>query len=269
MALIGYNDLATFLASGGAVYAAPVGTARPLGYEALNEPTSPWKAIGHTSLENIVTLSAEGGERTTKGSLQKSNLRETVSATAQSFGVRFLEWTTETYKYYYGNNVVVDTDGGVQVPEKPQPISKALLIVLKDGDSLVAWYSAKTSAYRDSDIEVANTEDLSEIPVKFTALTADDSASAFTAVPKLTAKRAATASVSVTGGEVTAAFITDAGAGYAKAPTVTVTGAGTGAKITANVSGGVVSELTVTDAGSGYDDDGTTVTISAPTASGK
>lgn len=265
MALVGYDDLATFLASGGAVYTAPTGTKRPEGYDALNEPASPWTPVGHTSAENIVTLSAEGGERSTKGSLQKSNLRENLTATQQSFGVRFLEWTRETYRYYYGANVVVDADGGVQVPEKPQPVETALLIVLKDGDSLVAWYAAKASAYRDTDIEVSNTEDLAEIPVKFTALAADGSTSSFTAVPKLTKARQAAGTVAQAEGKLTAAFITDAGAGYKDVPNVTITGAGTGGKVTAKISGGRVSELTVTTPGSGYDDT-TKLVIAAPSA---
>jgi hypothetical protein len=75
----------------------------------------------------------------------------------------------------------------------------------------------------------------------------------------------ATATTNVISGFVVGATITDGGSGYASAPTVTITGNGTGAAATATVSNGTVSEITITNAGSGYTT-GATISIAPPPA---
>jgi sugar lactone lactonase YvrE len=75
----------------------------------------------------------------------------------------------------------------------------------------------------------------------------------------------ATATATVTNGAVKTIAVTSGGSGYITAPTVTITGAGTGATATATISNGSVATITVTGAGSGYTT--ATVTISAPTGS--
>ena len=59
--------------------------------------------------------------------------------------------------------------------------------------------------------------------------------------------------------------VTAGGSGYLTAPTVVITGNGTGAAATANLTGDAVTSVTVTAAGSGYDN---TTTISFTSASG-
>lgn len=64
----------------------------------------------------------------------------------------------------------------------------------------------------------------------------------------------ATATATVTGGEVTGLTVGAGGTGYTTAPLVALTGGGggTGATATATVSGGAVTGFTVTNPGSGY-----------------
>jgi hypothetical protein len=77
--------------------------------------------------------------------------------------------------------------------------------------------------------------------------------------------RQATATATVNSGFLTSITVTDGGAGYSTAPTVTITDStGSGAMATAQVSGGAVTSITVHNAGSGYSS--TTVTIAPPTA---
>ena len=53
-------------------------------------------------------------------------------------------------------------------------------------------------------------------------------------------------------GEIDSITITDVGAGYTSAPTVTIAGDGTGATASATISSGELDEITITNAGSGY-----------------
>ncbi|GBQ66228.1 hypothetical protein AA0474_1058 [Acetobacter lovaniensis NRIC 0474] len=63
----------------------------------------------------------------------------------------------------------------------------------------------------------------------------------------------ATATATVTGGEVTGLVVGNGGTGYTTAPLVAITGGGgAGATATATVSGGAVTGFTVTNPGSGY-----------------
>ena len=58
-------------------------------------------------------------------------------------------------------------------------------------------------------------------------------------------------------------IVTSGGSGYNKAPVVTLTGGGSGAKANATVSGGVVTDITVTNVGFGYTNP-PLVTVAAP-----
>ena len=53
-------------------------------------------------------------------------------------------------------------------------------------------------------------------------------------------------------GELDSLSITSGGSGYSSAPTVVISGDGTGAAATATISGGAVNTLTITSVGSGY-----------------
>lgn len=73
----------------------------------------------------------------------------------------------------------------------------------------------------------------------------------------------ATATLSVVNGFVVGATVLDGGCGYTNAPTVLISGAGSGATATATVTDGVVSAINIISAGSGYT--GTaTVKIASP-----
>ena len=76
--------------------------------------------------------------------------------------------------------------------------------------------------------------------------------------------QSATATTTVVNGFVVGATINSGGVGYTSAPTVTISGAGTGAQLTATVSGGVVTGIQVVNSGSGYQAVSTTITVAPP-----
>jgi hypothetical protein len=164
-------------------YKAPVGTARPTTVVGLKAPEVTWTYLGNTTLDNIISLTSEGGETTTLGSLQNPNLRQSVSPRTESFSIGLLDWTTDSIKLYYGANAVVAADGAIEIPSEPQPTEGAFLVVLEDGENVAGFYAAKSSIFRAEDIAVADTNSLASLPIRVTSLNATGAPSALTIIP--------------------------------------------------------------------------------------
>lgn len=91
-----------------------------------------WKWLGHTSRENAVALSKEGGEPSTLGSWEDPALRSENSATTWSMTVNALEVTKETLQLALPNGVWDDTKKSLRVSGNTGAIDKAVLVVMKD-----------------------------------------------------------------------------------------------------------------------------------------
>lgn len=91
---------------------------------------------------------------------------------------------------------------------------------------------------------------------------ADASGSATIITDTIIVKETATGTVVLDGDSVDSITIDNGGDGYVSAPTVTISGDGTGATATATVTNGVVTEVVVSAGGSGYTE--ATVVFSAP-----
>ena len=80
------NDNAVFTAAKGFVYTAPVGSAAPtrdsladFDPELFGNGNSAWELIGHTAEEDLPEFGYEGGDKETKGTWQKKNLKEVTT----------------------------------------------------------------------------------------------------------------------------------------------------------------------------------------------
>jgi hypothetical protein len=177
------NDSATLKVGTAHFYKAVTGTARPVTVATLKAPPVAWTELGNTSLDNIVSLTSEGGAVTTLGSLQNKSLRQTVESRVESFGINLLEWTADSLKLYYGANAVVAADGAVEVPSDPVPTEGAFLVVLQDGDNVAGFYAEKASVFRSDDIAIADANSLAQLPIKVTALNNLGKPSALTVIP--------------------------------------------------------------------------------------
>ena len=253
-------DNATFKIGVGHFYTAPVGTPVP---SDLSQIGSSWTEIGHTSVEDILSTSSEGGEATTHKSLQNPNLRVTYSSRDETWTFNLLQFDTDSLRLYFGQNASIDANGNVQVPNNPQPTERAFLVVFFDGHTTMGLYAAKASIFRGDDFNFGDTENLAQLSLQVKPLTVSGSNSAYTFLKPTALKATATGVAVVNAGEIEAISITDGGSGYTSAPTVTITGSGgSGATATATVTDGVVTSVTVTNPGSGYTT--ATVAFSAP-----
>lgn len=165
------NDNATLRISTGRLYTAVAGTAFPAD---LGAPEAAWDEIGHTSLEEIMTIASEGGEATTLGTLQNKNLRVVYSDRSETFTINLQQWDQTGLELYYGSNmpdVSTLVDGSLLgVPTAPEPTEVAFLAVFSDGARRFAIYAPKVSIFRGDDVDLADTENLASLPLAITPL---------------------------------------------------------------------------------------------------
>jgi hypothetical protein len=159
---VALNDNATLVIGSGNYLTAPVGTDLP---EDLLTPTSPWSAVGHTSLEDILSISSEGGEATVIGTLQNKSLRTKYSARTETIALTLQQFDIAGLKLYYGSNAPVLANGTVGVPTEPTPTTAAFLAVFVDGENYFAIYAPKAEIYRADDISFGDTESLAGLPI--------------------------------------------------------------------------------------------------------
>ncbi|MDH6462057.1 hypothetical protein M2302_002232 [Micromonospora sp. A200] len=156
------NDNATLVIGSGNYLTAPVGTAIPAD---LLAPTTPWDNVGHTSLEEILSISSEGGEATTIGTLQNKSLRTKYSARTETIAITLQQFDEKGLKLYYGSNAEVLPDGMVGVPSDPEPTEAAFLAIFVDGENHFAIYAPRAEIYRADDLSLADTESLAGLPI--------------------------------------------------------------------------------------------------------
>jgi hypothetical protein len=159
---VALNDNATLVIGSGNYLTAPVGTDLP---DDLLVPTSPWSSVGHTSLEDILSIASEGGEATTIGTLQNKSLRTKYSARTETMTFTLQQFDVPGLKLYYGSNAPVLPNGTVGVPTEPTPTSAAFLAVFVDGENHFAFYAPKAEIYRADDVSFGDTESLAGLPI--------------------------------------------------------------------------------------------------------
>lgn len=166
------NDDAVLVIGAGNYLTAVTGTALPAD---LAAPGIAWESVGHTSLEEIFSLTSEGGEATTLSTLQNRSLRTTYSARQESMQFTIHQFDTDGLKLFYGSNATVGSGGEVRVPMNPVPTVCAFLAVYIDGDNHFAIYAPKAEIYRGDDM-TGEADTLAGLPlaVKFLANSTND-----------------------------------------------------------------------------------------------
>jgi hypothetical protein len=159
-------DNATLVIGTGNYFIAPYNAVTPQALPAdLTTIPSPWEAIGHTSLDEVISFTSEGGEATTVGTLQNKQLRTTYTTRTETINITLQQWDESGLKLYYGSNATVGTNGEIQVPINPTPTTVSFLAVFIDGENQFAVYAPKVEIFRADDIAVADTESLAGLPL--------------------------------------------------------------------------------------------------------
>lgn len=175
-----FNDATVLKVGNGYFYTADVGTARPAD---LLDVDAAWSTMGHTSLEDILTSNVEGGESTQLGSLQKRNLKTSISGRIESFQVNLLQFDEDSLNLYYGANAVINPDGDVEIPDTPVPEERAWLFLFFDGTRVGGLYAPKASFISAEPFSISDTESLSQLPLTVTPIQHGEATSAWRFIP--------------------------------------------------------------------------------------
>lgn len=161
------NDAATLVIGAGNYFTNAVDTAIPVDLTNPEGETPAWENIGHTSLEDIFSVTSEGGEATVIGTLQNKSLRTKYSSRSETMAVVLQQFDEAALKLYYGSNMVdINADGSLMgVPTDPTPTTVAFLAVFTDGNTQFAFYAPKAEVYRGDDLSISDTESLAGLPL--------------------------------------------------------------------------------------------------------
>lgn len=161
------NDDATLVIGAGNYFTGAVGAAAPTD---LLVPGVPWTNVGHTSIEDILSLASEGGDETILATLQNKTLRTKKSARTEKLNFTIMQFDTPSLKLYYGSNAPSLSDGMVGVPTDPQPTTCAFLAVFVDGSNVFGFWAPKAEIFRADDMAVQDAESLVGLPLAVTPL---------------------------------------------------------------------------------------------------
>ena len=170
--VMGLHDDATLNVTTGDVWIHAVGTAFP--GDISNPAGSGWTRIGHTSVDEVLSVSSEGGETTVLSTLQSKSLRTKKSPKTTTYSITVMQWDLYTLQLYYGTQDPVEASGIAAgllgVPDDPTPLQKAVIIVVWDGDTPFAWYAPKADVIGGDDPSLTDTTSLSGLQINITPL---------------------------------------------------------------------------------------------------
>jgi hypothetical protein len=174
------NDDATLVIGAGNYFTAPVDTPLPTD---LTAPDAVWENVGHTSLEDIFSISSDGGEATVIGTLQNKSLRTSYSTRTETMTFTLQQFDEDSLRLYYGANATIGANGELQVPANPKPTVAAFLVVFIDGDHVFAFYAPKAEIYRADDLSISDTESLAGLPIGVKPLVSGTNAYTYAVTP--------------------------------------------------------------------------------------
>jgi hypothetical protein len=159
------TDAAVVIPGTGHIYLSPVGTPAPANADTV--PAAPWTDTGHTSRDEGLTISRDGGDSEVKGTWQNANLRERRDPTTWALTFTMHQVDADVLRLFFGGGTV--TEGKFSAPANPTGQEHALFVVMVDGNNRVGLYFPKVSILADDDISV-DVEDFLAFPVRATVL---------------------------------------------------------------------------------------------------
>jgi hypothetical protein len=162
---VALSDAAVWVPGTGFIYLAPAGTARPT---TANNPTTPWVNLGHTSLDDGLTITRDGGDTETLGTWQNPSLRERKDPTTYAVTLTAHQVDNTVLGLYFGG-VDATASGRVGITATVGTTSSAMYVRIVDGANEVDLYMPKVSISSDDDMEV-DPEGFLAFPLRATVL---------------------------------------------------------------------------------------------------
>lgn len=158
-------DSQVFIPGAGHLYVAPVGTEPP---EDLTDPESPWDDLGHSSIEDGVTIGREGGDSEVLGTWQNPSLRERRDPTSWFLTMMLHQFSNNTLSFFFGGGDA-SVLGQFGVPLIPVAQERSLFMRIVDGNNEAPLYCPRVSLLADDDVEL-DVEKFVAFPIRATIL---------------------------------------------------------------------------------------------------
>lgn len=159
------DDNAVYIPGTGHVYVAPSGTAQPA---SLTAPATPWEELGHTSREDGLTITRDGGDSEVLGTWQNAQLRERRDPTTFAITMFLQQVDNVTLGMYFGGGDA-SVAGQFGITDTVGTTENALYVRIIDGTNEVGLHVPKVSIAAEDDVEV-DVEGFLSLPVRCTVL---------------------------------------------------------------------------------------------------
>ena len=159
------NDNAVYIPGTGRMYLAPAETEKPA---SLTAPAAPWEELGHTSREDGLTITRDGGDSEFLGTWQNPQLRERRDPTTFAITMYLQQVDNTTLGLYFGGGDS-SVAGEFGVTGAVGTTETALYVRIIDGANEVGLYVPKVSVASEDDVEI-DVEGFLSLPVRCTVL---------------------------------------------------------------------------------------------------
>lgn len=159
------NDSAVYIPGTGRVYVAPAETVRPL---SLVAPATPWEELGHTSRDDGLTITRDGGDSEVIGTWQNPSLRERRDPASFAITMQLQQIDNNSLEMYFGGGDA-SVVGEFGIPTVSETTERAVYVRIIDGANEIGLYVPKVSIAAEDDIEL-DVEGFMSLPVRMTVL---------------------------------------------------------------------------------------------------
>ena len=159
------DDASVYIPGTGFIYLAPSGTAAPA---SLTSPASPWFNLGHTSRDDGLTITRDGGDTEVLGTWQNPSLRERKDPTTYAVTMVAHQVDNTVLGLYFGGGDATGTNlFGVNATTGTT--EQAMYVRVVDGVNEFGIYMPKVSISSEDDMEV-DPEGFLSFPLRATVL---------------------------------------------------------------------------------------------------
>ncbi|WP_100813013.1 hypothetical protein [Microbacterium lacus] len=161
----------------GTVFHAPVNTpppANPLvlpgGFNLQANGPTPWANLGHTSKQNTIAFTKEGGEKESIDTFLADAVRTTSTGVTWGVNVAALQFDADNLDLAFNGEFNPDTGG--YIVASPAPISVALFLYFQDTTGSLGFWLPNTEVSL-GDAPSVDTAQFFELPLAVSILSAD------------------------------------------------------------------------------------------------
>jgi hypothetical protein len=166
---VALTDSAVLIPGTGELWIAPLTGDTPATMPADPEaPTTPWENLGHTSREDGLTITRDGGDTEPIGTWQNPSLRVTREPTNFAITAFLHQVDNQVLSMYFGPGDTT-VEGQFGVTSAVAAITRSLFVRIVDGENSASLYVPKVEISSEDDMEV-DVEGFLAFPVRMTVL---------------------------------------------------------------------------------------------------